>query len=223
MRVRSTLKSNFLAGLALTAPVIVTLFIIKVAIGWILGTLTPVVRGTQADTLTGGDLLAAQLLVAAVLVVAITLVGFLAQYSVGRRVFGRTGRTADFIPVFRTIYATVKQVATSVTERTSEYEDVVFVEYPRKGVYSIGLVTGDSPQAARSLAGQDVQFVFFPSSPNPTQGKLLMVPEDQIHGTDISVRRGLQLLMTTGMGDDRSVIELDEEDYQEGREPGVGA
>lgn len=222
MTVRSTLKSNFLAGLALTAPVIVTLFIIKVVVGWVLGTLTPVVRGTRAETLVGGDLLTAQVLVAVALVVLITLVGFVAQYSVGRRLFGRTGQTATFIPVFRTVYATVKQVATSVTDRKSEYEDVVFVEYPRQGVYSIGLVTGDSPEAARSLAGGDVQFVFFPASPNPTQGKLLMVPEDQIHPTDISVRRGLQLLMTSGMSQDKPVIKIEEADGGEGQGGGVG-
>ncbi len=221
MRVRHTLKSNFLAGLVLTGPIIVTLFIIKVAMDWILGTLTPVVRGTGAETLTGGDLLLAQLLVAVSLVVLITVVGFVTQYSVGRRLFGRTGRTADFIPVFRTIYTSVKQVATSVTNRKHDYEEVVFVEYPREEMYSLGLVTGESPEAARDLAGGDVQFVFFPASPNPTQGKLLMVPEEHIHETGISVRRGLQLLMTTGMAEEKPVIQLDEEEFGEDQDGGV--
>ncbi|MFB6152377.1 MAG: DUF502 domain-containing protein [Haloarculaceae archaeon] len=211
MRVKPTLKSNFLAGLALSAPVIVTLFVIQVASNWVFGALTPIVEGTGAKVLTG-NLLLAQLLVGAVIVGLITVVGWVAQYSVGRALFGRAGRTMDFIPVVRTIYTSVRQVASSVTNRASEYESVVLVEYPRDGMYSIGLVTGESPSVAENLADDDVYNVFFPASPNPTQGKLLMIPESRIHETDMSVGRGFQLLMTTGMAEKQPVMEFDEDE-----------
>ncbi len=210
MRVRQSLKSNFLAGLVLAAPAIVTILVIKIGAEWVLGTLSPVVEGTRLATLTGGNQLAAQVLVAVVLLAGVTLLGFVAQYSVGRRLFGRTGRAIDFIPIVRTIYGSVRQVATSVTERQHEFDDVVYVEYPREGVYSIGLVTTDGPESARKVADGDVTFVFFPGSPNPTQGRLILVPDEDLHETGLSVRRGVQLLMTTGMADEQPVIDYEE-------------
>jgi uncharacterized membrane protein len=213
MRVQSNLKSNFLAGLALVAPIVVTLFILRTLVGWILGFLKPIARDSQAVQLTGDPLLA-RVLVAIVLLVLITIVGSIAQYSIGRRLFGRAGRALYFIPVFREVYTSVKQVATSVVNRSTQYESVVFVEYPRDGVYSLGLVTGNSPADAERLAGQEVYNVFFPSSPNPTGGKLVLVPDEKVHETDLSVRRGLQILMTTGMTEPDAVIDLEEDDEE---------
>jgi uncharacterized membrane protein len=213
MRVQSNLKSNFLAGLALVAPIVVTLFILRTLVGWILGFLKPIARDTQAVQLIGDPLLA-RVLVGVALLALITLVGSIAQYSIGRRLFGRAGRALYFIPVFREVYTSVKQVATSVVNRSTQYESVVFVEYPRDGVYSLGLVTGNSPADAERLAGQEVYNVFFPSSPNPTGGKLVLVPDEKVHETDLSVRRGLQILMTTGMTEPDAVIDLEEDDEE---------
>lgn len=214
MRVKNGLKSSFVAGVILVAPVVVTVFIVNTIGGWILRLLAPVVEGTRAEQLTG-DFLLAQILVGIVVILLVTAIGFVAQYSVGRRMFGRAGRVMNFIPVIRTVYSSIRQVASSVTGRASEYESVVLVEYPREGVYSIGLVTAESPAAADRLAGGPVYNVFFPSSPNPTGGKLVMVPEREVYETDLSVRRGIQILMTTGMARDESVIELDDEEIED--------
>lgn len=211
MSLKSAFKSSFLSGLILLAPVVVTVFIINTIGGWFLRLLSPIVKGTQAEQITG-DFLLAQLLVALIAVVIVISVGFVAQYSVGRAVFGRAGRVMGFIPIVRTIYSSVRQVASSVTNRASDYESVVLVEYPRDGIYSIGLVTAESPAVADELAGQRVYNVFFPSSPNPTGGKLVMVPEDQVHPTDLSVRRGIQILMTTGMAENEPIVGIEDVD-----------
>nr|WP_245800565.1 hypothetical protein [Natrinema saccharevitans] len=70
----------------------------------------------------------------------------------------------------------------------------------------IGLVTGEGPREAEAIAGGDVYNVFLPNSPNPTAGRLVLLPEDQVHETDMSVRRGMRLIVTTGMGDDRGSV-----------------
>ncbi len=211
MALKSGLKSSFLSGLILLAPVVVTVFIINTIGRWVLGVLGPVVRGTRAERLTG-DFLLAQLLVAVIAVLIVVVVGFVAQYSIGRRLFGRAGRVMGFIPVVRTIYSSVRQVASSVSNRASDYDSVVLVEYPREGVYSIGLVTAESPAVANELAGGQAYNVFFPSSPNPTGGKLVMIPEEQVHPTDLSVRRGIQILMTTGMAENEPVVGVEDLD-----------
>lgn len=217
MRVRNTLKSSFFAGLAVLAPLVVTLFVVQLLVNWGLGLLTPLVKGTQFARYTFDNLLVAQTIMGLIVLSLIVIVGWVAQYSVGRRLFGRAGRVMNFIPLIRVIYGSVRQVANSVVNRESRYESVVFVEYPREGVYSVGLVTGDSPPAAERLADEEVYNVFFPASPNPTQGKLVLVPDSRVLETDLSVRQGIQLLMTTGMAESRPIVE-----FEEGDEEGVG-
>jgi uncharacterized membrane protein len=215
MHIRSNLKSSLFAGLALVAPLVVTLFVLRLLVNWTLGLLTPLVEGTSFAQYTFDNLLVAQFVMGAIVLVLIVFIGWMAQYSVGRRLFGRAGRIMNFIPLVRIIYGSVRQVANSVVHRESRYESVVFVEYPRKGVYSVGLVTGDSPPIAERFADEEVYNVFFPASPNPTQGKLVLIPESQVHETDLSVRQGIQLLMTTGMAESQPVVEFEEGDEED--------
>lgn len=217
MRLRNTLKSSFFAGLAVVAPLVVTVFVVQLLVNWGLRLLTPMVRGTRLARYTFDNLLVAQTAMGIIVLSLIVAVGWVAQYSIGRRLFGQAGRIMNFIPLVRVIYGSVRQVANSVVNRESRYESVVFVEYPREGVYSVGLVTGDSPPDAERLADEEVYNVFFPSSPNPTQGKLVLVPDSRVLETDLSVRQGIQLLMTTGMAESQAVVEFEED------EEGVGS
>ncbi len=87
--------------------------------------------------------------------------------------------------------------------RRSSYEEVVLVEYPRDGVYRLGFVTGDAADgAASALADESVSSVYVPLSPNPTQGVLLFVPENEMYESELSVRAAIRTIVTTGMGDD---------------------
>lgn len=72
----------------------------------------------------------------------------------------------------------------------------------REGIYQVGFVTNGSPQATRALAEEPLSNVFVPHSPNPTAGKLVLVPESEVHEVDVPVRKGLRLLVTTGLGVD---------------------
>lgn len=101
-----------------------------------------------------------------------------------------------------TIHSSVRQVATALVSGESQYESVVLVEYPREGLYSIGLVTAEGIEDVDAVTGVQSVSVFLPNSPNPTAGRLVMVPEDQIHQTDMSVRQGMRMIVTTGIGMD---------------------
>lgn len=206
MSVRSELKGSFVAGLLLVAPLAVTVFVIRVAFQWLTGIVNPVVAGTRLTNYTGNQLLA-QLLAAVLIAVFIVSVGFLAERSVGRRLFGGFDRLVGIVPLVSTVYVGVRQVGDALTERGSRYDRVVFVEYPREGLYSIGFVTGDGPGPATEAAGEPTHNVFLPNSPNPTAGRLVVVPGSQVHETDMSVRRGIRLVMTTGMADTEAEVE----------------
>lgn len=203
MTLSSRVKSSFVAGLILVAPLAVTLYILRFLVNWSLQFVTPVVRAAGLAQYTRNVEVVAQLLAVVLIVAAIVLLGFLAQQSVGRHLFGNIGRLVNVVPLVSTIYGSVRQVADSLVERKTGYESVVLVEYPREGVYMIGLVTGESPRAVEDVAGQDAYNVFLPNSPNPTAGRLVLLPEDQVHEIDMSVRRGMRLIVTTGMGDER--------------------
>jgi uncharacterized membrane protein len=210
MRVSAVFKSSLVAGLILITPLVITLFVLRILVNWSLQFVNPVVQGTRLFEYTANIEAVAQVLAAVLIVAAITLLGYLAQKSVGRHMFGNIGRIVNVIPLVNLIYASVRQVANSLVDRDTAYESVVLVEYPRKDVYSIGLVTGESPAAVEDFADQEVYNVFLPNSPNPTAGRLVLLPEDQIHEIDMSVRHGMRLVVTTGIGREEGSVALPE-------------
>ena len=199
MTITQRLKEHFVAGLILVAPLVVTAYVLKLLVGWAVQVLDPVVRETRLLQYTANVEFAAQAVAAVLIVTAITLLGYLAEKQVGRHTFGNVGRVVNLVPLVNTIYASVRQVANALVEQNTRYESVVLVEYPREGVYTLGLVTGEGPTAAEAVTGDPVYSVYLPNSPNPTGGRLLLVPESEVHEIDVSVRRGLRMIMTTGV------------------------
>jgi uncharacterized membrane protein len=202
MRIIAAIKNSFVAGLILITPLVVTLYILRILANWSLQLINPVVQGTRLTQYTANIEAVAQILAVVLIVAAITFLGYLAQKAIGQRMFGNVGRIVNVIPLVNTIYTSVRQVADSLVNRDTAYESCVLVEYPRENCYSIGLVTGNSPKAIDEFDDQEVYNVFLPHSPNPTAGRLLLLPADQIHETDMSVRQGMRLIVTTGIGSD---------------------
>lgn len=202
MGVGTRLRNGFVAGLVLLAPLAVTVFVVQFVFAHVSRALNPLVSATRLTVYTANIQVVAQVLAAVLVVVAIALVGDLASRSVGKYAFGGLERAVRLVPLVRSVYFGVQQVGESLVERRSGYESVVLVEYPREGVYAIGFVTNDSPGSARQTTGERLYNVFLPNSPNPTAGSLIMVPAADVHEVDISVGRGLRLLVTTGLGVD---------------------
>jgi uncharacterized membrane protein len=198
----NAVRRSFVAGLILITPLVVTVYVLRVLVNWSFIVINPVVQGTRLTQYTANIEVVAQLLAVALILGGVTLLGYAAQRSAGRRLFGNVGRIVNFVPLVNVIYASVRQVASSLVERRTAYDGVALVEYPRPGVYAIGLVTGAGPAEFESSVGQPVYNVFLPNSPNPTAGRLVHLPADQIHEVDMTVRRGLRLLVTSGMGAD---------------------
>jgi uncharacterized membrane protein len=198
VNVTKSLKSAFFAGLLLMLPLAITLFIFRFVFNWLLGQVNPLVESAGVAQYTANIELIAQVVTILAIVFGITLVGLILQLNVGNRTFGEIGKMVDFIPLFRTVYGSVRQVANSFTGPSSTYQRTVFVEHPAEGLYSIGFITGDSPEELNEIEGETVQNVYLPSSPNPTAGRLAMVPESRVHDSELSVSQGIRLLMTTG-------------------------
>lgn len=194
------LRNSFLAGLILIAPLAITFIVLQFLLGWLTGSVEPLVSATNLSQFTGNIEFLAQLLALAILLVTIVLVGMVAQWGVADRLFGGFSRIIGVIPMVRVIYASVRQVSNSLTSPGSRYESVVLVEYPRDGMYAIGFVTAESPDPVQAKTGKAYN-VYIPFSPNPTNGHLAMLPESEVHEIDMSVKRGLRLTITTGMAE----------------------
>ena len=205
MSLTAAVKRSFVAGLLLLAPLVVTVYVLQVLTGWALRLVDPVVQGTRLTQYTANIELVAQVLAVVLIVASVTALGAVARWSVGRRVFGRVGRVVNIIPLVNVIYAGVRQVATALVEREDAYDRVVLLEYPTEGHFAIGFVTGDSPEPVEAVTGEPSVNVFLPNAPNPTAGRLAVVPESRVHDLDMSVRRGLRLVVTTGLGADEEV------------------
>ncbi|WP_411967805.1 DUF502 domain-containing protein [Haloferax sp. YSSS75] len=207
MDVLARLRSSFVTGLILVAPLAVTVFVLQFLFNRIAAALRPLVREinpflAEALNYSGDIVFISQILAALIIAVTIALIGYLASMSIGQRLFGSFERGVGLFPLVRTIYFGVRQVSESLTEPAAGYDRVVLVEFPREGLFSIGFVTNEAPTSVSKATDDDLYTVFVPNSPNPTAGALVMLPGDEIRELDMPVRRGLRLLVTTGLSVD---------------------
>ena len=185
----------------LVAPLVVTVFALRILFGWVSAAIDPIVTGTRLASYTANIEILAQVLavVAVVAIVALlALLGYIARWSVGDRAFGGLGRLVNFLSSVRTVYSSTRQVANALVERNNRYESVALVEY-REGYSVLGFVTGDVPGPVQATLDEPAYTVLVPNSPNPTGGRLLLIPESRVQEIDMSVRRGIRTLVTTGI------------------------
>jgi uncharacterized membrane protein len=104
------------------------------------------------------------------------------------------------MPIVRSIYSVAKQVVeTVVSNKSVAFREVVLLEYPRSGIWTIGFLTGRSLDQIGQTVGQNLVNVFVPTTPNPTSGFLLFVPEGDVHRLPMSVEEGIKLVISAGI------------------------
>ncbi|MGQ9820219.1 MAG: DUF502 domain-containing protein [Thermogutta sp.] len=136
----------------------------------------------------------------AVLILVLYLLGKLVAARVGRLVWGTIESALFSFPLVKSIYGSVKQVSDFLlAQRQMEFSRVVAVEYPRKGIWSMGLVTGESLGEIRSAANEPVLAVFIPTSPAPMTGFTINVPKRDTIDLDISIDQAIQFIVSCGV------------------------
>jgi uncharacterized membrane protein len=135
-----------------------------------------------------------------VLVVLIVGVGAIASNFFGKRLIAGGERVVNRIPIIRWIYRTTKQMfATILKERSTSFRRVVLVEYPHKGTWSLAFVTSETGGRLAGDLGRKVVTVFLPTTPNPTSGFFLIVPEEDVVSLDMPIEEGLKLVVSAGV------------------------
>jgi Uncharacterized conserved protein len=194
----TALWRNFLSGILVTAPIGVTVYIVW----WLVTTIDETVK----------SLLPARYYIEKILPLSITgfgiIVAFFIFTSIGAFAAGVLGRLlvragenlVNRMPLVRNLYGAVKQVfeAVFLREKTS-FQDVVLLEYPRQGTWSIGFVTGLTKGEIQTATKDDVLNVFVPTTPNPTSGFLLFVPRQELKFLSMTVEEGIKMVMSAGI------------------------
>ena len=116
---------------------------------------------------------------------------------IGKRFFSKIEKNIFYnIPIFRTIYKTIKQIIDSVSNPSkNSFKKVVMVEFPRKEVWTIGFVTGES----KNKKGEEYYHVIVPTTPNPTSAYLLFISKSQVKETNISIDEGIKAILSGGV------------------------
>jgi uncharacterized membrane protein len=129
------------------------------------------------------------------------LLGALAKNFVMAKLIGWGERLLDQLPVVRSIYNGIKQIAhTVLVQSDKSFEKACLVEYPRKGIWAIAFISTQTRGEVRERAGRDTMMsVFLPTTPNPTSGFLLFVPKEDVIELDMSVEDAAKLVISAGL------------------------
>lgn len=217
------LRSNFLTGLVVIAPIGLTIWLIWAVVGWIDGFVLPLIPdGYTPDVLLRRllgpwvrDMLGMEGPIdpaftprtirgvgVIIFLIFTILVGWIAKGFIGRSLLRWAESLVESIPVIRSIYGGVKQIAETVFNQTdTSFDKACLIEYPRRGIWAIGFISTDTRGeiAAKTPADQHFISVFVPTTPNPTSGFLLFVPKKDVIVLDMSVEDAAKLIISAGL------------------------
>jgi len=201
-------RSCFLTGLAVALPALLTLAAVK----WLIGTISSITdlllfflpRNLTHESLINandgrGDMYWYWSFVALALAIfLISLVGVLARYYIGKKIIDWTDRVMMRVPLLNKFYGAIKQVNDAFAGNKHSFKTVVLVEFPREGIYSIGFLTSEQRDEVQQKTRQPVVCVFVPTTPNPTSGFLILVPEQKVTPLEMSVTDAIKYIVSLG-------------------------
>jgi uncharacterized membrane protein len=197
-------RGNFLTGLAVLLPTVITLAVIK----WLFGTISSLTdlllffvpkHLTHEDGGRGPLFWYWSLAALALAALLVSAMGLLTRYYIGKRLIEWLDLTMLRVPLLNKIYGMIKQVneAFSTGKKTS-FKTVVLIEFPREGMHSLGFLTSEKHDEVQLKTRENVVCVFVPTTPNPTSGFLLLVPEAKVTRLEMSVADGIKYIISLG-------------------------
>jgi uncharacterized membrane protein len=206
------LRSNFLAGLIIVAPIGLTVWLIWTVVGWVDGWVWPFVPDAYHPEQLVNRILGRteenwiDVNVRGVGVVIFLLftvvVGWIGKGIIGRSFLSIGERLVDRMPVVRSIYNAAKQIAETVfSQRDTSFDKACLVEYPRRGLWAIAFISINAKgEVEEKLSdGEPIVTVFLPTTPNPTSGFLLFLPRSDVKVLDMTVEDAAKLVISAGL------------------------
>jgi uncharacterized membrane protein len=196
-RLRTSIKNYFLTGLLVILPVFITAYVIWFLIRAMDVVLKYVPAKYLPDTYLPVHIPGIGLILVLIIILA---VGVLFRNLVGRKVVHFSENMVDRIPLVRIIYSGVKQLLESFfLQKNDAFKRVALLEYPRRGVYVIGFITGESKGEVQNKTDKNMMNVFVPTTPNPTSGFYILIPEDELIILNMTVEDAFKLIISGGI------------------------
>jgi uncharacterized membrane protein len=197
-------KTNFLTGLAVVLPALLSIG----AVVWLFGTVANFTDAllfflpkewTHERAGEGPMRWYWSLLALALAIGLVTLIGRFARHYLGRKLIQISDDLLLRVPLLNKIYGTLKQINGAFTSnKNTSFQQVVLVEFPRAGLYSVGFITGAQHGEVQHKTQEEVVGVFVPTTPNPTTGFIVLVPKQQLIKLEMSVADGIKYIMSLG-------------------------
>jgi len=194
-----TTRRYFVAGVLFFAPIGITIWAIASIVVWLDNLILPRVLKLLIPGLEEPPALPVVGMLFTFFV--IILLGVIARHFLGGEFTRAWERLLGRVPVARNIYSGVKQLFEAIfsSDQRSQFNRVVLVEYPRKGIYALAFTTGAARGVVQEVTEKQMLNCFLPTTPNPTSGFYLLVPEDEVIDTDMTVEEAFKLVMSAGL------------------------
>ena len=188
----NAVRKDFLYGLLIVFPLASIFWLIDLSVKVLTGPLSQLL-GFQLNNMNGVVLS----------VIILWGIGFLARQVVNRSIFPKIEALIIKVPFISLVYRSIRQIAAILIKKKQRFLATVFVEYPSKGIWSMGFLTNDQVDCLKNRSGMRLisnpVAVFIPSTPNPTNGIFVFVDESQVEQSHMSVEDGIKCLMSAGM------------------------
>ena len=186
------LRNYFITGIVVLVPIGITLYLTKffitISTKLIPSEINP--NNYLPILIPGLEILLA--------IIFITLIGYLSLSFIGKKILQLFNDLLKRIPILRTIYSAIGQMAETLAPKRKSKKSVVLVEYPRKGSWAVGFATKDNKGEISKKTNQKLVNVFIPTTPNPTSGFLLMFPKEDLIYLDMNFEEASKFIVSAG-------------------------
>lgn len=192
------LRAYFLTGILVTAPISITVFLAWLFIDFVDENVTPFIPAKyNPETYLPFGLPGLGLLV---MMIVLTIVGMLTAGFLGRLLIRISESIMARMPIMSGVYSAVKQIfETVLAQKSQAFREAVLLEYPRRGMWAIGFITGATKGEVQNLTEDDCVNIFLPTTPNPTSGFLLFVPKRDLTPLNMSVDKAVKMVISGGI------------------------
>lgn len=190
------IKKWVIAGLLVWIPLVVTVWVMQLLIGFLDHSLMFVPAPWRPEQWFGFEIPGIGIVLSLVLILA---TGFLAANFIGKRVVRAGEGLLSRIPLVRTIYSSVKRLTETVLDEDStSFRKVLLVQWPREGLWTLAFQTGDPVAVVEAETGREMLTIFVPTTPNPTSGFIMFSPREDVTELDMAVEDAVRMIISLG-------------------------
>ena len=192
------MRAYFFAGVLVTAPIAITFYLAWLFVSFVDARVKPLIPAkynpdAYLPFATPG-------LGVVIVLLTLTFIGWIAASFLGRFFHRSLDHFITQVPVIRSVYGTVKQIfETVLAQRSHAFREAVLIEYPRRGIWAIGFITGRTEGEVQNLTKEETVNVFLPTTPNPTSGFLLFLPRQDLVPLTMTVEEAIKMVISGGI------------------------